>query len=139
MTPAFSQRVRLSSLSALLFALAACHLLQPYELAQNIEQRAGVVLGDFEIYQQASLSIGHNEEVPSDIRLHVVQAARKAKGPIDDLDTALRSFQKIRAALLAGEESEDKLRIVADNLETWIAEAKPLVDDLKKWVGKVRA
>lgn len=121
---------RAAALFALWLMLAGCGVFEPYRVAQTTEQRAGVLLGDFNIYQQASLSVGQNAAVPVTIRLKVVQAARAAKAPADQLDAALREYQDIRVQILTGQSADEKLRAVSDNLERWVVEARPLIEDL---------
>lgn len=121
----------------LALTFTACALLDPYKTAKTPEQIAGAILGDFDIYQKAALSIAKNDTVATNVRLSVIASARAAKQPMDDLDKALRLYSAVKAAVLAGAQTEDQLGTVAAQLDGWIKQAQPLLSDLKKWVGKV--
>lgn len=101
---------------------------------QTPDQRAAALLGDFTLYQKASLQIGSDETVVPEVRKRALDAAIAAKPAADQLDTALREYRQIKRQLDAGQSTDQKLAIAAVNLQNWIQQVLPLVTQLRSLV-----
>lgn len=105
--------------------------------AQTTEQKAAALLGDFTLYQRASIKIGEDQTVPVEVRRAALEAEGKAKPIADKLDESLREYRAIANQLRAGQSTDDKLRIAASNLTSWIQQLEPLVRSLRSTVEGV--
>lgn len=105
--------------------------------AETLEQRAGALLGDFNIFQSAALHVGSDASVPEDVRRKVVSAAVALKPAVDQLDELLRSYIAIKAELDAATDTETKTRtqarleVAAANLAAWITDITPKIRALR--------
>lgn len=104
---------------------------------QTPEQKAAGLLGDFTVYQSASLKIGTDNTVPGPVRQRVLQTAIDAKPLADSLDVALRDYRMIEKQLKAGTTTQDKVNIAATQLVNWIAQLQPLVTSLRSQVEAI--
>ena len=75
-----------------------------------MEQRAGALIGDFNIFQSAALHVGSDTAVPEEVRRNVVNTAVGLKPAVDSLDELLRSYISIKAELEAAPDAETKTR-----------------------------
>lgn len=105
--------------------------------AKTNQQKAAALLGDFGIYQRASLRIGEDQTVPVEVRRKVLEAQVAAKPVADKLDDALTEYRHIEGDLSAGTTRDEKLRIAAANLSSWIQQLTPLVRSLRETVEAV--
>lgn len=101
---------------------------------QTPEQRAAALLGDFNLYQRASLQVGNDATVVPEVRKAVLDAAIAAKPAADSLDSALLDYRSIKRQLDAGTTTNDKASIAAANLQGWIQKVTPLVTQLRSLV-----
>lgn len=122
---------------AALFALAVVATLlmsacatEPVNAASTPGQKAAALLGDFNIYEAASVSIGTNASLPVQVRRDVLTAAIAAKPVADSLQGALMTYRQVTAALAAGTTTQDKVDIAAASLTTWVAQLSTLVQNL---------
>jgi hypothetical protein len=106
--------------------------------AKTAEQRAAALLGDFTIYQRASLLIAEDPTVLPEVRRAVADAAIKAKPVADQLDEALRQYRAVSGALAAGQTTDEKVAIAAANLNRWIVELTPLIRNLSDTIKGAR-
>lgn len=104
--------------------------------ANTPEQKAAALLGDFTVYQSASLSIASDATIVPEVRRAVADAAIAAKPIADQLDAALRQYRSIAATVQAGSTSDERVRIAAANLNRWILELTPLVRSLRSTVER---
>jgi hypothetical protein len=81
--------------------LAGCESLG-LQKGQTAEQRAAALLGDFNLYQRASLQVGNDATVVPEVRKAVLDAAIAAKPAADSLDAALLDYRSIKQQLEAG-------------------------------------
>lgn len=104
---------------------------------QTPEQKAAGLLGDFTVYQGASLKIGTDETVPQAVRQKVLQTAIDAKPLADSLDATLRLYRGMEAQLAAGATTQDKVDIAALDLASWVTKLEPLVTSLRSQVEAI--
>jgi hypothetical protein len=108
------------------------------QAAQTVEQKAAALLGDFTIFQKASLKIGEDPTVPSNIRKEVLDAPIAMKPAVDSLDEALRTYREIELQLKAGQTTDEKLRIASQNLLIWVNRLAPQVKALRTTIEGAR-
>jgi hypothetical protein len=105
--------------------------------AETVEQRAGALIGDFNIFQSAALHIGADASVPSEVRAKVVNAAVALKPAVDSMDELLRSYIAIKAELDAAPDAEaktraqEKLEVASTRLSGWITDLAPKIAALR--------
>lgn len=117
-------------LVALVAGIAGCQT-AAVTVAETPEQRAAALLGDFTVYQRASLAIVADPTVAPEIRRRVGELAVAAKPVADQLDTSLREYRAVLRELDAGEAHPDKLAIVAANLDRWLLELAQLLANIR--------
>lgn len=111
-----------------------CAATQALKVAETPEQRAGALIGDFEVIQIAAKYVGSDQTVPADIRAKVLDAVIAAKPAVDQLDGLLRSYLQIETDLAAGTGTQAKLTIAAGKLSSWILEVAPKLSALQKLI-----
>jgi hypothetical protein len=128
-----------AAMFALLIMLPILHGCATFAVgrAETPEQKAAALLGDFTIYQKASLQVGNDQAVVPEVRKAVLDAAIAAKPVADSLDTALRDYRLIGRQVQAGETGKEKLIIATANLQSWIRQLGPLVTQLRSLVDGV--
>lgn len=104
---------------------------EPVNAAKTVDQKAAALLGDFNIYAAAAVTIGTNPGVPAAARKALLQAVVTAKPFADSLDGALRLYRQASAALAAGTTTADKVTIAATNLTNWLTQLEPMVTNLE--------
>lgn len=109
--------------------MAGCQS-EPVAAANTPGQKAAALLGDFNIYEAASLSIGQNTAIPIGARRAVLDAAIAAKPVADSAQAALTTYRQVTTALSAGTTTQDKVLIAATNLQNWITQLSTLVTSL---------
>jgi hypothetical protein len=120
-----------------MFGVAGCVAVRE---AQTVEQRAGALLGDFNIFQMAALHVGRDPEVPDEVRLRVVDAARDLKPAVDAGDVMLRRYRAIAVDLAAaGSPDQQKaltaqLRIAEQLLSAWTIDIAPRISSLRSTI-----
>lgn len=105
---------------------------------QSPEQRAAALLGDFTLYQKASLQIGSDETVLPEVRRKVLDAAIAAKPVADQGDGLLREYRSIKAQFDAGTTTDQKLAIAASHLQSWTQQMLPLITQLRTLIEGVQ-
>lgn len=135
--PASSSSVAKSHWTAALFALVVVGMMlmsacatEPVNAAVTPGQKAAALLGDFNIYEAASVSIGTNTALPMNVRKGVLQAAIMAKPAADSVQAALMTYRQVTTALAAGATTQDQVDIAATNLTNWVAQLTTLVTNL---------
>lgn len=131
----------LAAISVMMFALPLLGGCASLGLAkdQTVEQGGAALLGDFTLYQKASLEVGNDVRVVPEVRKAVLDAAIAAKPGADSLDSALMQYRAVKRELDAGTTTNDKLQIAAANLSSWIQKVTPLVTQLRTLVEGAHA
>lgn len=108
---------------------------EPVAVAVTPGQKAAAILGDYNIYAGAAVTIGQNTGVPVAARKAILDAVATATPIANNLDAALRAYRTISAALLAGTTTADKLAIATTDLNSWIAQITPILASLEQQVS----
>lgn len=85
--------------------------------------------GTFVVFQRLALGVA-TDAGPGDVRNKLIAAEDAAKGPADSLLAAVVNYEQVRADLAAGTSTQEKVAIATANLQMWLTNAKPLIDDL---------
>jgi hypothetical protein len=117
-------------LVALVAGLAGCQS-SAVAVAETPEQRAAALLGEFTVYQRASLAIVEDPTVAPDIRRRVGELAVAAKPVADQLDASLRLYRAVLRELEAGDAHPDKVAIASANLDRWLLELAQLLANIR--------
>lgn len=114
--------------------LAACTT-EPVSVAVTPGQKAAAILGDYNVYADAAVTIGQNTGVPVAARKAILDAVATATPIASNLDAALRAYRTISAQLLAGTTTADKLAIATTDLNSWVAQISPILASLEQQVA----
>ena len=121
---------RYAWLLLLLTALAGCQSANPMRAAETPEQRAYAAYGTFVIAQETAADLVEDASIPDGVRLRIIQAEERAKPVADSLLDAYTEFLIVKAEFDAGDTSESRLVIAANNLDDWVTQLAPLVAEL---------
>ncbi len=122
-------------LSLTLAGITACSS-NPLAVAQNDEQRAYALLGLSAIVVSAGADIIEDPTVDLSIRRSLQKALADAREPIESLDEAAMEYLSIKNQFLAGDTTESRVQIAADNLISWINLTEPIITQLSQSVGR---
>lgn len=114
--------------------ISACKTINPVTAAETPEQRAYAVYGTFVVAEELGAKIVTDATTPASVKQAIKDADAKAKPAADALLDATQQVMTVRAQLAAGATTEDKLKTVIANLDTWITDASPKVSALLKAV-----
>lgn len=112
------------------FALSACGSLSPLSHAQTVEQKAYAVYGEFVVIEEQAAAVVQSAEVPVNVRKAVADADTVAKPIADALLNAAATVKKVQAEIAVGQSTEEKLVIATANLQKWVDELGPALQNL---------
>jgi hypothetical protein len=117
------------------FMFASCvAALNPVAAAKTTEQKAFAIYGEFVVFEEAAAKIAKDPST----QLSVLQALRmadtKAKAVMDTTLNAALDVIEIERQIAVGQTTQDKLLIATTNLQSWVDQGTPLVNDLIKAV-----
>lgn len=119
------------------YALAGCQGANPIRAAETPEQRAYAAYGTFVIFQERAAIIAEQENIPRDIRLRIIAAEERAKPTADSLMLTLLEFIRVKAEFdTAVDEGDPRLVALTGNLNDWINQLLPLVNELIRNVSE---
>lgn len=107
--------------------VTACGSLNPFSAARTLEQRAYAAYGSFVVFEEQGAKLIQSPEVPASVKRSIQQADRVAKPAADQLKAAADSLLTAKRQLEYGVTTEDKVRIAAESLATWYADAAPKI------------
>lgn len=113
-----------------LFALAGCQSANPIAAAETSEQRAYAAYGTFVIVQEKAADLAEDPAIPRGVKLRIIQAEERAKPVADSLLDAYTAFLVIKGEFDAGETSEQRLLSASRELDGWITELAPLINEI---------
>lgn len=123
-------------LPLILLLLAACTS-NPFKTAETPEQTADAVYGSYTIAVEQGAELLKDPAIADDKKRPVAEAMVAAKEPANSFQDALVQYSTVRAQLAAGTTSQERLVIAQQNVDRWLAEAKPLIDKLIAAVGRL--
>ncbi len=113
-----------------LFALAGCQTANPIAAAETPEQRAFAAYGTFVILQETAADLAEDPAIPRGAKLRIIQAEERAKPVADSLLDAYTAFLIVKAEFDAGETSEQRFAIASKELNDWVTDLAPLMNEL---------
>lgn len=113
-----------------LLFIAGCQNANPVKAAETTEQRAYASYGTFVIFQEKAADLVEQPGLSNGVKLRIINAEAAAKPVADNLLDAYTEFLVIKAQFDAGETTQDKLVIASNNLDGWVTQLAPLVNEL---------
>jgi hypothetical protein len=129
-------RYSLVPLLLLLAAWGGCTS-NPFKTAETAEQTADALYGTYAIAQVQGERILKDAAISDEVKRPIAEAMVAAQGPANSFQDALIQYSAVSAQLAAGTTTQDKLVIAQQNVDHWLAEAKPLIDQLIAAVGRI--
>lgn len=111
-------------------ALAGCASLNPIAVAETPAQKAYAVERTYNIVLEGALDLVNDPAVSSGIKSNIRSIERRTTPVIDSLSQAFTDYMVARAQLDLGETTEDRVAILAANLESWIRNAERALVEL---------
>jgi hypothetical protein len=103
--------------------------------ADNLQLCAYANYGTFVVMEELALKVAEDPALSNDIRQAIIKADERAKPVADSLYGAIRQYERIRIEVAQGKTPEEKLLTAAANLNRWVTEAAPLVQQLVEAVN----
>jgi hypothetical protein len=116
--------------------LTACTT-NPFKTAETPEQTADALYGSYAIAEEQGAKLLKDATISDDLKRPVAEAMVAAKEPANSFQDALVQYSTVRAQFAAGNTSQERLVIAQQNVDRWLAEAKPLIDKLIAAVGRL--
>lgn len=124
----------------LLFAmslLAGCQGLNPFAAADTLEQRAFAVEASYNIALQSAVDLVNDPAVPSSAKSRILTIEEQSTVVVESLAAATDEYIAAKALFEADRTSEERVTIVANNLERWIASAESAIARLSGVVRQI--
>ena len=102
----------------------------PTAAAESPEQHAYALYGQFVIAEEAGAKLTEHPSTPSSVKQAIATADAAAKPIADNLLAAARDVMVIRAQLRAGTSTEEKLAVAIANLDKWVSDLRPKLEEL---------
>lgn len=102
----------------------------PTAAAESPEQHAYALYGQFVIAEEAGAKLAEHPSTPSSVKQAIATADAAAKPIADNLLAAARDVMVIRSQVRAGTNTEEKLTIAVANLDQWVSDLRPKLEDL---------
>ncbi|WP_455363609.1 hypothetical protein [[Eubacterium] cellulosolvens] len=114
----------------LLVGIQGCVSSNPIARAETVEQKAYATYGTFVIFEEQAAKLVSSGTLPASAVQTIADADRRAKPVADSLLDAVREFNAIRAEFEAGGTGEERYIAAINNLNGWIEQAAPLINNL---------
>jgi len=128
---------RISSFFALyaVLVMVSCSIYKPFNIAETPEQRYYALIETYNIVLEDILEVAVDLTLPADVRSRAQQAALRATPIVDQFDRAFSAYISEKAKYDAGQTTEERLDIVAANLELWVVKVENAIADLSAVVA----
>lgn len=103
---------------------------EPVSAAQTPGQKAAALLGDFNLYEAASVSIGTNPMLAVSVRRGVLDAAIAAKPAADAAQHALATYRAVQQSLADGVSTPAELAQVSTALTALLSDLATVTENL---------
>lgn len=116
----------------LLFAwvLQACTAANPIAQAETVDQKAYAAYGTYVIFAEKAADIAERPDVSTSVKLKLIQAEEKASPVAKNLLDTVLEYEEIRDEVAAGTNTSEKLLIVSNQLNNWVTQLAPLINEL---------
>lgn len=95
--------------------------------------------GSYAITQGVLLEIAKDPATPHDVQQKLIAVDEKAYPAVKKLEPAARLVQRVQSDLAAGKTPEEKIEIALKNLNGYLDEAAPLIQDVNKAVTDAKS
>lgn len=130
--PRLRSQVYLLSLLVLLSSACASN---PQRTAKTLEQHGDAAYGQYVIAKEQGAKLLKDPTIQDSAKRPLAEAMVASKEPADKLQDALIEYSTVKAQVAAGKTTEDRLLIAQQNIDSWLAHAQPLINDLVRIVG----
>jgi len=108
----------------------------PFKTAKTPEQKAYVIERSYNIVLLGALDLINNPIISDSIKAGIRSVEKRTTPVIDDLAKAASAYTVAKSALDQGQGNEERLTIVAANIEKWITQAEAAIVSLANIVDK---
>ena len=122
--------LRVYSMLAVLLVLQACTASNPITRAETVEQKAYATYGTFVIFEEQAAKLVSSGQLPRSTVVKIGDADNRAKPIADSLLEATLQFAEIRAEYEAGGTGEGRFIAATNELNGWVEQALPLINNL---------
>jgi len=126
--------------SVLLFitmlALAGCQSINPMSIAETPAQKAYALERSYNIVLAGALDLVNDPAVPAGVKSNIRSVERRTTPIVDNLSQAFADYTVARAALSSGTGSQERIEVIAANLEGWIKQAERAIVELANAVDR---
>ncbi len=130
-------QVRTLLLIVAMTMIAGCQGLNPFAAAETIEQQAFAVEASYNIALQTAVDLVADPAVPQSAKDRILATEKQASEVVETLADATDEYLRARALFEAGMSNEQKLTLVANNLEQWILRAESAIGRLSTVIKDV--
>ena len=131
-------RAALLMMFAMSIFMAGCSV-NPISEAETAEQRAFAVYGIYVASAETAADIFQDPEIPQGVRDDVRELANRSRPLVEGMYEAAQLAREAREDFRSGGETTGiRVNATITNLETWIAQAQPIVDRFKRSVDEAR-
>lgn len=109
--------------------IAACAN-NPVATAKTPEQKAFAVYGEFVVFEEAGAKIASDPSTTASVLTALKTADARAKPVMDSTLAAALEVVSVEKQIAAGSTTADKLVIATANLQSWVDQGTPLVNNL---------
>lgn len=117
-------------LLVIMFALQACTASNPITRAETAEQKAYATYGTFVIFEEQAAKLVSSGQLPRSTVVAIGDADRRAKPIADSLLDATLKFTEIREEYEASGTGETRFIAATKELNGWVEQALPLINNL---------
>lgn len=116
--------------ASVLFSVSGCES-NPIADADRTSQRAFASYGLFVVMEERAASLMQSPSVSDDVKIRIQSLDARLKPMADDLRDAALLYERVSAAVAEGETTQARLDTVAMNLERWVSDFVPILNDFK--------
>lgn len=117
-------------------ALAGCQSINPMSIAETPAQKAYALERSYNIVLAGALDLVNDPAVSAGIKSNIRSIERRTTPVVDNLSEAFADYVVAKSALASGTGSEERIEIVAANLENWIRQAERAIVELANAVDR---
>lgn len=117
---------------AMVFALQACALREPFQAAETAEQKVYAAYGSYAIVldQVAEFTNPENDAVPQEARIEVAEASLRVEDVAAKVREGYKDYVRERDAFKEGATTQSALEIALANLNRWATDLQVAVAGL---------
>ena len=114
--------------------MAACLFTHPVTRADTVDQRAYAAYGTYVIFVEKAAHLVERPDIPISMKLQLIEAEERASPVATGLLRTVREYETLRATIVIGVVTEERLVVVSSQLNHWVNRLLPLIDNLIRTV-----